>query len=105
MEEDTEKTVTAGADKDLMYAIMNMNAPDVAKMLAMVADSTFGLETVMRRVRELKENNRISEGAFNAFVKKLQDLALAKGTLQPGQKVVAQPLSKKEAEGEPKNGA
>lgn len=92
---------TAGTDKDLMYVIHNMNSADVGKMLAMVAESPAALEMVLRRVHQLKDNNKISEGAFNAFSRKLHDIARAKGTIQQGQQIIAQPLSQKE---EPENG-
>lgn len=105
MEKDTKKTVIAGADKDLMFLVQNMDSEDAKGMIGMITDSPAALEMVLRRVHQLKDNARISDGTFNAFSKKLHDAARNKGTIQPGQQIIAEPLSRKEADEELEHGS
>ena len=87
----------AETDKDIAFLVRNMDSEAARDMLGMVADSPFALSLVLRRARELQDNQKITPGQFDQFSKRLHDVAVGKGTIEQGQRIVAHPISKKEA--------
>ncbi len=84
-------------DTDLVQAIHNPISEQAKSVLDSMSDSPSYMEFILRRARELKDNGRISDRQFNDFSQKLHALALNKGVIKPGQKIIASILSYKEA--------